>query len=228
MAGKRPFHFHTLGFRRNPFGALSDEEWATVAILPPAIQAQLDKASAHVQLLGPKGCGKTTTMRRIRADLEAQHLRVAYEYLPEGTTRFATPLTGLDAFLPDEAQRLNRWERRRWLKGVQNGRLRTIFSSHGDLSRLFARRRLPLTTIRIDAQISLAHYQAVLQRRLAYFALNVPPRITFAPEAVAFLYETFGADMREAEYFLYEVWQALEKVGAITAVFLQRQYRMYG
>lgn len=226
--GKRPFHFHTLGFRRNPFGALRDEEWAAVAVLPPVIQAQLDKALHHVQLLGPKGCGKTTTMRRIRADLEAQLLNVAYEYLPEGSSRFATQLTGLDAFFLDEAQRLNSWERRRWLKGVQNGRLRTIFSSHNDLSHLFARRRLPLTTINIDMQVSLAHYDAVLQQRLAYFALEVPPRITFAPAAVTFLYETFGADMREAEYFLYEVWQALEQAGVITAVFLQQQYRMYG
>jgi len=225
MTGKRPFHFHTLGFRRNPFGALSNEEWAAVAILSPLIEAQLEGAGQHVQLIGPKGCGKTTTMRRIWSELTAQQRIATYEYLPDGRNRFGTKLPGLELFLLDEAQRLSMGERRRWVNGVKNGRLRTIFSSHNDLSYLFKRRQMPLTTIHIDTQINLKHYEAVLQRRVAFFALDETPRITFSLDAAAFLYETFGSDMREAEYFLYEVWQALEDVGEITAVFLQQQFK---
>lgn len=217
---KRPFFFHTLGFQRNPFGALTDEEWAEIAILPPAVAAQVQQA-AHLQLIGPKGCGKTSAMRGIRAHLQTGQVNMAYEYLPEGTTKFNTMLPGLDLFLLDEAQRLTRWERRRWLRGVKNGRLRTIFSSHEDLSALFVRKKLPLTTIHLAPHVTPSHYAAILQRRLAFFAFDDPPRITFSNEATVFLVKTFGQDMRAAEYFLYEVWQGIEEVGEITAVYLQ-------
>ncbi len=219
---KRPFHFHTLGYHKNPFGALSDEEWAAIAILPKSVTAVLPNNFIHLQLLGPKGCGKTTTLRKIMAAFQQPNLHTAYEYIPEGATQFKTNLTDLDLFCLDEAQRLTYWERRRWLNQVQNGRLRAIFSSHKDLSKSFQRRKLPLQTIHINQEIDEAHYKAVLYQRLAYFSLPNQPTIQLADSGIAFLYETFGQDMREAEYFLYEVWQEQTQVNVLTAVDLQQ------
>ncbi len=225
---KRPFHFHALGFQRNPFGALSNEEWVAVAILTPTVQEQLETGE-HVQLIGPKGSGKSTTLRRLTAHLQNQipDAKIAYEYLPEGMSRFETTLNRLDVFLLDEAQRLNWWERNRWLRGVKNGRLRTIFSSHEELAPLFRRKKLPLKTVELDTEITPRLYQEILWRRLSTFAIDNQPQVTFADDAIAFLYGTFKLDLREAEYFLYEVWQRLEGVGEITAVSLQKHYQQY-
>lgn len=213
---KRPFHFHQLGYTRNPFGALDADEWPQVALLPPAVQENLPPPGVHMQLIGQKGSGKSSALRKLAAEFAAQGRAVAYEYVPEGQTRFFTQLEELDLFLLDEAQRLHWWARWKWLDALRNGRLQTIFSTHYDLRRHFARRGLELVTVEIDRQLTLAQVAAMLARRLHYFALPHAPRAMLTDEAVAFLFATFGADLREMEYFLYEVWQELEGVTAVT------------
>jgi hypothetical protein len=90
-----------------------------------------------------------------------------------------------------------------------------------------ASHKLPLKTINLESQITPKLYTDILQQRLVAFALDGQPRITFSDEAISFLYNTFQLDLREMEYFLYEVWQKLEAVGEITAVSLQSQYEQY-
>jgi hypothetical protein len=201
----RAFFFHRqLGYRQNPFGALTAEEWTAVAVMPPAVQQACDAGFTHLQLLGPKGCGKTTTLLKLAAARQAQGEVVAYEYLPEGQRHFKTQPADGSVFVLDEAQRLRRGERIRWLNG--NTAVRFIFSSHIDLTPLFDRFRLPLVTVWLDAGISAAHYQRCIEKRLAYFALP-GQRLELADTAMTALYQHFGPDMREAEYFLYEVFQ---------------------
>ena len=228
MLKKRPFHFHTLGYSQNPFGALSEEVWAEIGILPQPIANVLADGVSHVQLLGSMGCGKTTALQKIGALYREANHRVAYEYIAEGENRFTTDLSNLDLFLLDEAQRLSWPMRRRWLGGVVNGRLRTIFSSHKDLSRAFRWRKLPLQTIEVNKLITFAHYESILQRRLAYFALPNQLTATLSTDAIRLLFASFGQDLREAEYFLYEVWQGLEQVEVVTAEKLAAMLREYG
>lgn len=199
-----------------------------MAILTPAVRKQIE-TNEHVQLIGSKGSGKSTTMRWLTHRLQNQNseVMVVYEYLPEGVSRFKTKLSGLNVFLLDEAQRLNWWERERWVRGVKNGRLRTIFSSHEDLTPLFLRKKLPLKTVQLDSQITPKLYKDILQHRLSTFAIDEEPLVNFSDNAIAFLYDTFKLDLREAEYFLYEVWQGVEVVGEITAVSLQKHYQKY-
>ena len=65
---QRPFfHFPHIGYRRNPFGALTDEEWTAIAVLPPAIERILADDFEHLQLLGPMGIGKSTTLLALQA-----------------------------------------------------------------------------------------------------------------------------------------------------------------
>ncbi|MBI3910385.1 MAG: hypothetical protein HY320_05560 [Armatimonadetes bacterium] len=222
-ARNRYFPFHALGFRCNPFRALTDEEWAEVAVLPEAIAAVLARGFVHLQILGPMGSGKTTVLLGLTTRFRQEGGRVAYEYLPDRQHRFRTRVRDLDLFLLDEAQRLSLYQRARLLsaaaKQSQEG-VRLVVSSHEDLAPLFARRALPLATVRLDA-LTTAHLRPVLEQRLAYFALDGAPRVTFAPDAVHYLQETFGADLRAAEHFLYEVFQRWEPTGAITAAQLQ-------
>ncbi|MCP5096726.1 MAG: ATP-binding protein [Chloroflexi bacterium] len=228
LIGKRPFHFHTLGYSQNPFGALTEEMWAAIAVLPQNVAQVLADETVHAQLLGPMGCGKTTTLQKAVHMFRESNHHVAYEYIAEGENKFVSSLSTVDLFVLDEAQRLNWWMRRRWLNCVANGRLRTIFSSHKDLSRAFRRRGLPLKTIEVHQLITLAHYESILHQRLAYFTLPNQPAAMLTEDAVRFLYISFGPDLREAEYFLYEVWQGLDKVEMITAQKLAVMLGEYG
>lgn len=220
MTQRRFFFHHQLGYRSNPFGALTAVEWTAVAFIPPVVQQKLDNGLVHLQLLGPAGCGKTTTLLKLTEYFGGQGRRVVYEYLPEGQSHFETNLDGVDLFVLDEAQRLNRRERKRWLAEgttVPRTAVSFIFSSHEDLTRLFGGRRpsagrspsgnLPLQSVHVGDAVTLAHYQSWIERRLAYFALPDVPRVTLSTAVIAHLYQTYGQEMREAEYFLYEIFQ---------------------
>jgi hypothetical protein len=210
------FPFHALGLQGNPFRALTDEEWGNLALLPSELLA-LDPA-APVQILGERGHGKTSLLMGLAAQGRQTGQKIVYEYLAAGQDRFTTPLAGLDVFLLDEAQRLNRRERGRLLaQMLAPGKApRLILSSHEDLAPLFARRRLNLATLRL-AEASVDHLRAVVERRLAFFALPGGPGVTLAPEAAAYLHEQFGGDLRAVEQLLYEACQQLSGPGEITA-----------
>ncbi len=220
---KRPFFFHhKLGYEKNPFGALTREEWTAVSFLPPALEEILTEPFVHLQLLGREGCGKTSTMLHLMSTFDAQITNLAYEYIPEGTTKFATDLAACDIFFLDEAQRLNWWQRRRWLKFHESCRF--VFSSHRDFTAVFRKQNLALQTIDIEAQITPAYYQKWLDQRLAYFALPHVPRVQFDPQAAPYLYANFGSNIREAEYFLYDVWQTLSEPQIVTEQLLHSCY----
>ena len=221
------FHFHKLGYRRNPFGALTSEEWAAVAVLPGATVPLLLSPGGHWQILGPLGSGKTTSLLGLQAHFARHNRRAEYEYLPEGQDRFVCEPGELDYFLLDEAQRLRRRERRRLMEMVRKGAFHLIMSSHEDLGPLFERWKLPLSTVSLTAQVSPEHYQAVLAKRLGYFALPGVPQVTLGETAVHFLYETFGENLREAEYFLYEVWQRRETAVEISGEQLAVYHREF-
>jgi hypothetical protein len=206
----RPFPFHPLGYRQNPFGALTEAEWAAIGVLPPPVAAALAK-ERHLQLLGPKGSGKTSALLTAAARLRRAGNSVVFAHLAEGERRYQVDLEDADVFCLDEAQRLAWWARLRLLAGVRWGKrpLRLIISSHRDLSPAFRRWGLPLSSFSLPALVDVAHWQAVLARRLDYFARPEATPVRLTPEATNWLHEQFGADLRGGEWFLYEVWQQL-------------------
>ena len=217
---KRPYFFHhTLGYKKNPFGALTTQELTAVAFLPTSIQELIQTNFGHLQLLGGNGCGKTNTMLKIIERFLVDEKNLRYEYIAEGTTKLQTNLQGLDCFFLDEAQRLGWWQRRQWLKKANE--IQMIFSSHRDLTAVFAQKKLPLHTINIETFITPDYYKQWLANRLTYFALEQSERVEFADTAVTYLYDTFGPNIRDAEYFLYDVWQSLTEPKLITAETLQ-------
>ena len=225
---KRPFFFqHTLGFRRNPFGALNQAEWADVALFTPAVESCLASSIPHIQLLGPMGSGKTTTLLKLADHFSSMKNNLAYEYLAHGERSYKTDAARLDMFLLDEAQRLSRRARRRLLGTIlahsQRG-LRLIFSSHADLTALFRRRGLPLLTVDLAGVLTPGLYGQMLARRLDYFALPHAAHTTLSADAVQWLYNQFYPNVRDGEYFLYEVWQRETAVREVTAVHLKNLF----
>ena len=250
---QRPFfHFPHIGYRRNPFGALTDEEWTAIAVLPPAIERILADDFEHLQLLGPMGIGKSTTLLALQAKFVEQKessrrlvlsnaevgaetqnderkksapsaksadKKIIYEYLPEGQHRFLTDTRNLSVFLLDEAQRLNWWQRRKLIKAASH--LQLILSSHEDLTPLFMKKGLCLTSVDLTGEIDVGWITAVLHKRLSYFAIPHQPHATLTPAAISYLAETFSQNLRQMEYFLYEVWQQLETTDPIDVPFLR-------
>jgi hypothetical protein len=209
------FPFHDLGFRANPFRALEDDEWSDIVVLTnSAIQAADD--GGHVQVLGERGHGKTSTLLGLQAHLRGSGHAASYEYLPELQNVFHSKLDGVDVFLLDEAQRLNTTERARLLYEAKAG-CRLILGSHEDLTGLFTVAGMPLATL-LPETAGRAHLEAVLARRLTFFALSPEAAaITLDDTAIAYLAQTFGGNLRAMQWFLYEVFQSVTRPGAISA-----------
>jgi hypothetical protein len=213
------FPFHALGFRSNPFRALTDEEWAAIAVLPDEV-LQTAASGGHLQVLGELGRGKTSTLLGLAEKFRHAGCAVAYEYLLIGQKTFKNRLSGLDVFLLDEAQRLRPDERRRLLTAARGG-LRLILGSHEDLTALFNHAGLSLSTVRLGASAP-AYLASILSRRLDYFALpNSKPSVTLDPSAVPYLEAAFGTNLRAMERFLYEVFQQLDEPVILTADLLK-------
>jgi hypothetical protein len=220
------FPFHDLGFRANPFRALEDDEWAAIVVLP-AIVVQAADAGGHIQVLGERGHGKTSTLLGLQAYFRRAGQAASYEYLPEWQEVFHSTLDGVDVFLLDEAQRLKPAERARLLREAQAGR-RLVLGSHEDLTGLFAAAGLPLATLLPDTG-GRPHLEALLARRLAFFALSpVLPVVTLDETAVTYLHATFGGNLRAMQWFLYEVFQSLTRPGAISGEQLRQKAIDFG
>lgn len=209
------FSFHRLGYRRNPFGALTPAEWADVAVPAPAAAA-LARGRGHGQILGPAGSGKTSSLIWLQAYFAGQGERAVYEYIPEGQDWFVTDVADVAVFLLDEAQRLHGRQRRRLRRLVADGRFRLFMGAHEDMARFFGAAGVDLATVQLAEMLTLRQHEAIWARRLAYFALPGVARVTLGATAVQYLFTTFGADLRAAEYFLYEVWQRQTAVGSLS------------
>jgi len=211
------FPFHALGFRCNPFRALTDEEWGAIVLLPAAVTDALSAGGRHLQIVGEAGCGKTSTLLALWKQFQDGGQRAAYEYLPAGTTVFRTDLRPLEVFLLDEAQRLNRRARRRLAAAAAEDSARIIVSSHRDLSPLFERAGASLTTVRLDFP-SPARLRQMLHRRLAYFALHPDAPPSFRDDALDALRRASGGNLRAVERCLYEAFQTWAAAGSAPPV----------
>jgi chromosomal replication initiation ATPase DnaA len=220
----RFFPFHDLGFRCNPFRALTREEWSQIAVVPQAIEEAIEGDFSHLQIIGNQGSGKTSALLALKKRFKDQGHKVQYCYLPPGQTKLPGTWPVGEILLIDEMQRLTQNQRLRVVKKVAPMReagLRLIFSSHEDLSPVFARLRRPLQTI------PLHHHEAefvrsVIERRLRFFSEGDSARASLTEEAYGWLGETFADDLRSLEDFLYEVFQRRQFESVISVEVLRR------
>ncbi len=172
------------------------------------------KSAEHLQILGAAGSGKTTLLLGICGGEYWDDQVPGYEYLAEGDQSYQTGMDAVDVFLLDEAQRLDRSSLHRLINSANEG-TRLIFSSHRDLSNEFRRDGLNLRSVVIETS-SRVQIRDILIKRLVTFSLGDSPKVDFTGDAIDFLYQTFGSDIRSMMDLLYEVFQDLQVTGSLT------------
>jgi chromosomal replication initiation ATPase DnaA len=219
-----PFRtFIDIGFACNPFRALERGEWVRAAVIPGAVRRAV-QAGGHLQILGPAGSGKTTTLLALEDEFRRAGRTCAYEYIPPKANRFRTETKELDVFLLDEAQRLSGRilffgrQRARLARAAQAG-TRLVLGSHDELADIFRAADMPLQTLRLEPP-GAGRLAEILERRLSLFA-NRTDRAMFSEEALLWLLRNFGEDLRTMEYFLYEFFQTARPEGIIRAAELR-------
>ena len=221
----RFFPFQRIGFECNPFRSLTREEVPRLAIIPEEVKNVCWESAEHLQILGAAGRGKTTLLLGLCAGKYWDDQVPGYEYLGEGAQSYQTDIRKVDVFLLDEAQRLDRSSFHRLItKGNEGTRL--IFSSHRDLSNEFRRDGLNLRSVVIETP-SRVQIRDILFKRLFYFSLGDSPKVDFTGDAIDFLYQTFGSDIRAMMDLLYEVFQDLQKTKSLTTSDLESAFDRY-
>lgn len=167
-----PYAF--LGLWRNPFGELTTEERAELAVveLPKMIEHLQDIRHA-IQLIGGCGFGKTTHLLALRRALDGAE----YVYYPECGPRPAVP-KGRPA-LVDEAQRMG-WRQRRSLLAAGPFAIGT----HVDLTSTIKRAGFRLLTIDVEAPLSSSRLATILNRRIQASRLS-PNAVTGSGDDLA-------------------------------------------
>ncbi|TWU43981.1 hypothetical protein Q31b_15150 [Novipirellula aureliae] len=182
---------------RNPFGELTREERAELAILDVRELAKhvVDLRSA-VQLIGECGRGKTTRMLALKRLLPD----ASYVYLDEDLP--CCPIPYGNPLLIDEAQRLPRDV----MRTLFSSGLPLILATHRDLSRQLLRFGYTVTTYPLGQSNDASFIMQAMNRRIEASRLNpapVPiPKLSMK-DAEA-LRRRFGSDIRAIESHLYE------------------------
>ena len=187
-----------FNLRRNPFGELTRQERAQIAVVDvDGILPLVGQNHSVVQFIGDCGRGKTTRMLSLQARLPDS----SYVYLPEDQPCPAIP-HGVPLLI-DEAQRLSRSVRRRiFSTGVP-----LILATHRDLNRSLQRHGYVVSTQRIGEGNVPELVHQLLNRRMEASRLGDGPipRVTAHDSRV--LVQRFGTNIRSIEDYLYDRFQ---------------------
>ncbi|XWX04023.1 hypothetical protein VZO05_00445 [Aggregatilineales bacterium SYSU G02658] len=209
-------YFKELGLRGNPFQVLSPDELLSIVVLPPRIQALLAQGFTHLELIAPKGSGKTTNLLGLCQHFSRMGARVEYERLPMGAHRIQTHPIKVDIFAIDETQRLFPHERVKLLWLAR--RVRLLIGTHFTHRVEFALAGLPLVSLRVDHLTNREHLRQCVERRIRYFALDPDaPPITLSEDAIDWLWQQHGPDLRAVDQTLFAVFQRLPAPGQLTS-----------
>lgn len=219
------FPFHKLGLTKNPFGALTQSEWVAVTVPPPELLSILKTGFDHLQVIGERGRGKSTTLLWLCDDLNAQGKQTAYERLPRWHFNYHTPTNNVDVFALDEAQRLFFLNQHRLFREMQGRQL--IIGTHISWKRAFGRYGWNLTTVHIANHTTRDLIQQILDKRLDYFSTENGAQVYFDATAIDYLWDTWRDNLRGMEWFLYHCLQKRHDSGAITASFLENAGKDY-
>lgn len=214
------FPYHRIGYRSNPFRALTPEEWNEIAVLHPDIVEAL-KTSSHILIMGHKGRGKTSALHAACRYLSSQGNNVVFEYIPERRHTFKTDLSiRYDIVCIDEVQRLTPAVLLRLINTAKRIGLRLILSSHTNISLLFLLKKMPLISINLDQYNDLQRIKTVIERRLDFFALHDMERCQLSDEEYNQLHAKYATDIRAMEHHLYDLFkhQAYTRTGGCNSL----------
>ena len=194
----------SLGLRRNPF--VLEDSWAIAPALwidrgysaPPVPQAK-----QLIQIIGVKGAGKTSHLRRWQAQTGGP-----YCYYPPGWQRMKMPKVGAIAYW-DEADRIPFLYLLMALTAAAHCHHTIVAGTHTDLSRAAAIAGLPVKTIQIAAfdDVLLQHWA---NRRIdAVRISHVDPGLRLDCEKAKEIAADAGGSWREAADQLH-IWAAMQ------------------
>jgi hypothetical protein len=187
-----------LNLRRNPFGELTRQERAELAVVEvKRWVGELAQPRTALQFLGPCGHGKTTHLLALGRRLP----EAVYVYLPEDGPRPCIP--AIRPLLVDEAQRLSRWQR--WRVFSQRGPL--IIASHEDHAHELSSAGYRVVTEHVARSTDPERLQQLLNRRIEASSFGPGPWPWIDLARASELHRRFGADIRQIERVLYDEFQ---------------------
>ena len=212
-----------LGYRCNPFRALTQEEWNDLALLPEELPENFDDLPPLVLVLGEQGRGKTSSLIALKRDFQQRGRRAAYEYLPPGASRYRLDPRDFHAYFLDEAQRLSGPALNRLMRLLSSGELPLpilTLSSHKDLSHFADARGVETLKITLENHSS-EFIRDLIELRLTYFERPGSQGVRLAPDAIDLLMSHCNSNLRLLEKLLYEAYQTWDSEDPITNQHLQ-------
>ncbi|HEX9691949.1 MAG TPA: hypothetical protein VGA22_07610 [Gemmatimonadales bacterium] len=194
-----PLPFAPLGLRRNPFGALADDERAALAIVE--IDGWVDwlhGGKRALQLMDPPGRGKSTHLLALRRRIPETVLVRPLQGIPRA------PRTGL--LLLDDAQLVPLWRRvRLWRRAGP-----VALATHRDFTRELTLFGFQVQTVRPSAAWTLERFKAAVDARVMASLDGPANGTTVSNEVAATVFHRCGTDVRAALDWLYDEFQHRE------------------
>lgn len=207
-----------LGYRSNPFRALTREEWRDIVVMPEGLHTLKDSLPSLTQILGDQGRGKTSALIGLAREFGGRGWQAAYEYLPPGSTRYKHNLKDIQIYLLDEAQRLSPQWRSKLFRHFSDGdqiKPHLILSSHEDLSGTVEEDGLDGLTIVLEKH-EPSFIQTLIEHRLNYFERPGSQGVRLTAEALGIVIDCCNSNLRKLEKLLYEVYQTWESKDSIS------------
>jgi hypothetical protein len=208
--------FERMGLTGNPFRVLAREALAEVYVAPEGSGARADaivaSAASVIQIIAPRGWGKSMLLAAVQAKLAAVPTQCHYLYCPpEEAVRFTPPGAKVEAVLLDEAQRLRPRCLRRARRWCERSGGRIIAATHDDLTAHFGSQTRTVRLPRADA----AMIARLFARRVAA-AGGDPTRIRLGEGAAGWLTRRAAGNLRWIEALCYEAFQSVEAAEGVT------------
>jgi hypothetical protein len=193
--------YRKWNLRRNPFGELTLQERAELAIVDELDTwlARLRDPRVALQLVGGAGFGKSTRLLALHRHMAGS----TFVYYPEDGTRPELP-SGRPLIV-DEAQRMGWWNERKMLRGPGP----IILATHVSMEQKLARAGWSLILVDLDQRLTTATLVRILNRRIEASRFDAAQSVPLIEETSAkMLLERYGDNVRSIEEYLYDLLQS--------------------
>ena len=152
-----------LNLTANPMSALGLADRTRVAVVDPdPMLAALRRVRGAVEIIGPRGRGKTTLALTLADRLRRDGTDIAYHYCPPDGP--VPPIVDADWIVVDEIERLPRSVRRELFAGDR----RLIWTTHHSFRRAASRHGRKVTRHRLPKYAEPARWAEIVRRRIEH------------------------------------------------------------
>lgn len=190
-----------LNLERNPFGALTREQRARIAVFDVDERIEQMRSGKAVVFVGGHGRGKSIRLQALARRFEGAEYRRVHR-----DEAWPNP-EGRGPLLVDEIQFLDRKRRRRLWRVTRP----VAVASHEAWEEEMAVEGRESVTVDLDQPLELEDLAAFLRRRIELCRRRPGPIPTLSGEALRRLRENYGSNHRGMQDHLYEVFHRLER-----------------